>query len=868
MPNKEKDLALEKLKGDPNIWMRLTMLSEDGKTMKSVFTDKENPFIKNSDGAMDKIRSLADEGRLYLREEGRSRHFHAVNKDGDSLKLGDQREMKMERTASGTGAAILMWLSKNYFKWIGLDALSKWLGFNGISNWFEKKLQDRRDAIEVDDRYSKEYKAMSDREKKELNAIRKHEKIMKKLEKIQKEAELSEQTLKDLRGQQAPTTTQQAPTTTQQTPTTTQQIPTPPQQQIPTPPQLQSPLLQPPEIKPNENTMQPTLMGDVPVQQIPPAPPLPNQFAAQQIPPAPPLPNQFVAKQKKQQEIPGAKKEENQQGENTRDNKITINGVELTDETINLFPPHVVEAFRVIQQMILEQEAAQRGNQQEQAPVQPEANREEQAALTDVEQPAQLQGEDDPEMNQNQPVNIPNIEEPEIPQEELEINQNQPEDVYLTVNTSNVEEPEMTQEEPEINQNQVEDVPRPVNIPNMEEREMTQEELERMFDHIEEPEMTQEELERMFEGTDAPTMDGTLPTQEIDAPLVHGADLEPDQVNMQQRHEDQAQMSLQARLAAEKEAMDSVANWKDRLANTLFSNEDVRTAKEYYEMIKDGPDGPNLLAGTVCGLLSAAGDPETKKQIMEGLLSGKPLGNEHNSRINESVAAYNHAVEQMSQGNREPMTKLITNAALELGKQASQETSLSPRHVMIGRMISNAMDLADNNKLSLNLDKDQWTIIRGAFQLSKLAQMHHNAKQLLGNENADLTSKQGRNAMRDLLMGNAVENMIRIDKTYGQEITNTQLLMGRDYMTVDNLTKMMSATTIRKSITGEQVKNILEMPDSYNSAKMAKELSTELIEIAQKGYDEYEKSKQLDMQKVNEPENQQQLASAQLQQAM
>jgi hypothetical protein len=238
--------------------------------------------------------------------------------------------------------------------------------------------------------------------------------------------------------------------------------------------------------------MQPTLTGDVPVQQTPPAPKNTNQFAVQQA---------------AQQEIPGIKKEENKLGENIKDNKIIINGVELTDETVNQFPPQVVEAFRVIQQLIVEQEAAQRVNQQEQASAQPEANREEQAALTDVEQPADLQGIDDPEMNQNEPV----------------MNTNQPENVYLTVNTSNVEE-----------------------------REMTQEELERMFDHIEEPEMTQEELERMFEGTDAPTMDGALPTQEIDAPLVHGANLEPDQVNMQQRHEDQAQMNLQERLAAER----------------------------------------------------------------------------------------------------------------------------------------------------------------------------------------------------------------------------------------------------------------------------------------------------------------------------
>jgi hypothetical protein len=144
--------------------------------------------------------------------------------------------------------------------------------------------------------------------------------------------------------------------------------------------------------------------------------------------------------------------------------------------------------------------------------------------------------------------------------------------------------------------------------------------------------------------------------------------------------------------------------------------------------------------------------------------------------------------------------------------------------------------------------------------------MHHNAKQLLGNENADLTSKQGRNAMRDLLMGNAVENMIRIDKTYGQEITNTQLLMGRDYMTVDNLTKMMSATKIQKEITEEQVKDIMEMPDSYKPRRLAQQLGSELNGIAQEGYNIYQQEKQKDMQKENELENQQQLDPAQIMQ--
>jgi hypothetical protein len=363
-----------------------------------------------------------------------------------------------------------------------------------------------------------------------------------------------------------------------------------------------------------------------------------------------------------------------------------------------------------------------------------------------------------------------------------------------------------------------------------------------------------------------PTADEKVPDQEIDSPLKNGADLELDQVNIQERPKDLAQTNLQARLATEKETMDSVANWKDRLANTLFSNESVSTAKEYYEMIKDGPDGQNLLAGTVCGLLSAAGDPESKKQIVEGLLSGKPLDNEYDNRINESVTAYHHAVEQMSQGNREPMTKLITNAALELGRQASQEDGLSPRHVMIGRMISNAMSLADQHSLRLEFNEEQWATIRGAAQLSELAQRHHNAKQFLGQEPMDVSSKDGRKAVRDLLMGNAVENLIAVGKYHGQQTTDIQLLMGCGCLTVESLTKMMNRTQIRKDITEDRVRDIMEMPNSFDSARTAKQLGEELLTIAQEVTDTYGRNRQMDMQRENQPENEQQLASMQLSQ--
>ena len=759
MPNNQQGFDWKALKTDPKMWMRLAMPSKNGKYLENVFKDKENPFEKNNQAAVETLEKLAAEGKLYLRDFGRSRHFQKVEKGDDGLKLGAQHEIKLSNSTAGFGLSVLMRLSRAYFKWIGLER---------ISNWFDGRLKRRAELNELNSRYKEEYKSLTKEQKKELKALRKHEKNLKKLEKFQKEVDKTQQELDELRG-------------------------------VNTKGEMDSPLSQPPTVEQKENTMQPTLLGDQPVQQIPPAPPLPNQFAVNQT---------------TQQEIPGTTKEENERGENTRDNKITVNGVELTEETINQFPPHVVEAFRVIQQMIVEMEANKQANQQT------------------VQQ---------------------NVEE--------QLNENQPNELDMgSINDIVEQKIENTTVQQGIEEQLNEDQPNELDMGSI--NDIVEQPIENTDDQ---PEVTGGTLEQIFSNNPVqPTADEKVPDQEIDSLLKNGADMEPEQVNIQERHEDQAQMNLQERLAAEKEAMDSVENWKDRLANTLFSHEEGDVVKDYYENIKDKPDGTYLLAGTVCGLLSAGSDPESKKQIMEGLLSGKPLGNEYSTRINESVAAYHNAVEQMSRGNRDPMTKLITDAALELGRQASQEDGLSPRHVMIGRMISNAMSLADENKLILNCNEEQWATIRGAFQMSKLAERHHNAKQYLGQEPMDVSSKDGRKAVRDLLMGNAIENLIKVGKYHGQQTTDVQLLMGSGCLTVESLTKMMSVTQIRKEITEERVRDIMEMPNSFDSARTAKQLGEELLSIAQEVSDFYGRERQMDMQKQNQPENEQQLNPAQI----
>ena len=717
MPYNQQGLDLKALKTDPKMWMRLAMPSKNGKYLENVFKDKENPFEKNNQAAVETLEKLAAEGKLYLRDFGRSRHFQKVEKGDDGLKLGAQHEIKLSNSTAGFGLSVLMRLSRAYFKWIGLER---------ISNWFDGRLKRRAELNELNSRYKEEYKSLTKEEKKELKALRKHEKNLKKLEKFQKEVNKTQQELDELRG-------------------------------VNTKGEMDSPLSQPPTVEQKENTMQPTLLGDQPVQQIPPAPPLPNQFAVNQT---------------TQQEIPGTTKEENEQGENTRDNKITINGVELTEETAKQFPPQIVEAFKLIQQHINEKEAKEKTNQQ---PVQ-----------------------------ESQQV----------------VNENKQEGPLATAQTQVVEEPQVTEQVPKT--------------------QLT-------------------ETEQIFSNNPAqPTADKKVPDQEIDSPLKNGADLEPNQVNAQERPKDQAQKDLQERLAAEKDAMDAVQNWKDFVANSLFSHEEGRSAKEFYQNVNKNNEaaGAEYLTGAVFGILSNKSvNPEQKQQVMDALLSGKPLGSENAKLIDDGIAAYNDAIARKTSGSPERLVNMLADSMRELGHQASRETTLSPRLVMIGRLLSNAAQMTNENNLELPIDEDEFSIVKGAGTLADVAQKYHDARQRLGNDLENISSKENRGAVRDLLMGNAVEKMIQQDKRLGQTITNTQMIMGGGLWEVKKLQTYTSDTATRRGIQPEDIQAILKKPNSTKALSIGTKIGNEVVKASMEDYNAAEKAMQKEME-LGQQENQ------------
>ena len=717
MPYNQQGLDLKALKTDPKMWMRLAMPSKNGKYLENVFKDKENPFEKNNQAAVETLEKLAAEGKLYLRDFGRSRHFQKVEKGDDGLKLGAQHEIKLSNSTAGFGLSVLMRLSRAYFKWIGLER---------ISNWFDGRLKRRAELNELNSRYKEEYKSLTKEEKKELKALRKHEKNLKKLENFQKEVNKTQQELDELRG-------------------------------VNTKGEMDSPLSQPPTVEQKENTMQPTLLGDQPVQQIPPAPPLPNQFAVNQT---------------TQQEIPDTTKEENEQGENTRDNKITINGVELTEETAKQFPPQIVEAFKLIQQHINEKEAKEKTNQQ---PVQ-----------------------------ESQQV----------------VNENKQEGPLATAQTQVVEEPQVTEQVPKT--------------------QLT-------------------ETEQIFSNNPAqPTADEKVPDQEIDSPLKNGADLEPNQVNAQERPKDQAQKDLQERLAAEKDAMDAVQNWKDFVANSLFSHEEGRSAKEFYQNVNKNNEaaGAEYLTGAVFGILSNRSvNPEQKQQVMDALLSGKPLGSENAKLIDDGIAAYNDAIARKTSGSPERLVNMLADSMRELGHQASRETTLSPRLVMIGRLLSNAAQMTNENNLELPIDEDEFSIVKGAGTLADVAQKYHDARQRLGNDLENISSKENRGAVRDLLMGNAVEKMIQQDKRLGQTITNTQMIMGGGLWEVKKLQTYTSDTATRRGIQPEDIQAILKKPNSTKALSIGTKIGNEVVKASMEDYNAAEKAMQKEME-LGQQENQ------------
>ena len=122
------------------------------------------------------------------------------------------------------------------------------------------------------------------------------------------------------------------------------------------------------------------------------------------------------------------------------------------------------------------------------------------------------------------------------------------------------------------------------------------------------------------------------------------------------------------------------------------------------------------------------------------------------------------------------------------------------------------------------------------------------ARQFLGKEPMDITSRDGRNAVRDLLMGNAVEKMIQ------QENNNTQQIMGDGLWNLKNLRFFTANTATRRGIQSEDIQALLEKPNSTKAFGIGKNTVNEIVQASMEVYDDVEKAAQKEMELTNQEE--------------
>ena len=755
MPKVEKNFDLKKLKEDPSLWARLATPGDDKNVLKGVFDGQDNPFERDPEGAMKKIKHLASEGKLYVREYGRASHYHKVNMNGKQLETeGSYKQVIGNPDMAG---GLLMRLSRAYFKWIGFDS---------IANWFDKRLEKRAERIKKNKEYKAKYKKLSKEEKKELKRQEKQEKALEKAKK--KLADLEKATLK-AKNEVNQLLSKMGKKVLGE---------------------MDSLLSQPPDPEKDKNSLQPNLLGDDEQKQR-------EKTSPEQ--------EKTPVNNDKEKE-PTEEKKEKETPKLDSDVEITINGKTYTRENLHEAPEDVQKLISALDSLAKEMQKME-SERKEKAPQTEEKTKEQtEEPLIDEEESLLIEDDEDSVLieDDEDSVLIEDDKDSVLIEDDAEslIEEETPgktEDFLdlksfpLTNDVQFADVSEFEFDEPAEKVNKTENAPLTNDV---------------QFADVSEFEF------------DEPTE--KVNKTEMEAPLNQPAKIEKDKVGAQNRPKEQTTSNLKDQLFQEEQRMNAVRNWKNFLEDALFAHESKELRQNRHNMLENPKVGDEFLSCVTFGILTKKGlNSENKQQVMDTLLDGKSIGHLNPELIRDGTSNYSNVLKDMAFNNKKPMEELLTNAVKELSQQVSRETELSPRTVMIGRLISNAMLLAENNKIKLPLNEKETAMAQGAVTMARIAQNHHNARQYLGKEPMDITSERGRGAVRDLLTGNAMEQMILKDKSAGEFVTNTQLLMGKGIWSEDNLSQMTTHVLMKNDINQAQVGKILNDPKAVPAQKAA-----------------------------------------------
>ena len=918
--NGDQELDLEKLKTDAFMWSRLAMPIDSSDVLKNVFSGTENPFEKNSEAAMEKVRSLAADGKLYMRDFGRSRHFRKVEQDGEKLNLGEKYDMRVRTTYSDPVLAALMYASSAYFNWIGIKFMSKWL---------DGRLERRRAYIEKEDHYKAEYKMLTSDQKADLKKLRAQEKaeskelqketkaLKKESDALKKEMQKAREELDKLQGKDSSNNKGE----------------------------MKSPLLQPPQTEQNP-TMQPVLEGD--------------QQQLQQNEPEK-EDNQLDRKDQKQPAPPNV-------AENQQQGFYLVSGDKIyTQENMHELPEEVQQMLQLIQRAIQQKEAQERQQQQnEQNQLQnqpdpekridnlddlnkeilPQLFKEQIDNLDDLEEgvlprlfkerkiemeedlaPLFSEEEDPPKVDDDAPLNQPvELEaervaiQPEQAQQQVQQQEQlreeprekaQPQDWRDSIvnalfshdkGKDMLEQYQQVKDDPvasglflacalfgvlkqniiarEPNRNLLDELlngrslgdenddliraglqdgveamrlsQEGTNSKPMEEMLSTavqvlkdyagegndrtpQQELAGMMIEIAEELAKDHELQLPQGDGNQPQeqMGENLPQAQENAPLGAPPDMEPDKIQIQQRVPEAKPLTFPERLEAEKQALEATKHWRDTVANSLFSHQGGQDLMNNYRMINQNPNlGRTFLETAVLGLIANSarnGGEQNNREMLDALLDGRPIGPENDNFVR---GAANYARDAMDNPNPDQMKEMLADAVRELGWQAGQEPALSVRHVMIGKLISAAMSMAQEKGLNLGLNAPETRMVQGAVEMGKVALHYENARQYFAANPLDLTNENCRTQLQSFLVGNAVEKAMKTDRKNGEgvtAVTTTHTLMGCGVWSEENLRRLSNNSRVITRISSQELQDMLENPNGKIADKAGNSVAKAMI---------------------------------------
>ena len=357
-----------------------------------------------------------------------------------------------------------------------------------------------------------------------------------------------------------------------------------------------------------------------------------------------------------------------------------------------------------------------------------------------------------------------------------------------------------------------------------------------------------------------PEVAGEVNEADMQAPLNQPANLEPDRMNIHEPHPEPEPGSLAERLAQEKQDLDRVKDWRNRIADSLFSGREGDPVVDYLHPFKDDmAQLSTAMTGIACGVLTQdAATPEERQQVIDKLLSGQSLGQEHSQLVQAGLEAYKNAKTQMDAGNNGQMEQLLANAAQTLSQQASLESKLTSRNVMIGRLISNVFKIATNQDLDVPMNEEQRMAVQGAAEMGLLAQRYLAARQYLGNNPMDLSNDKCKNAVCDLLAGSAVQNMLAKDVLANNTSQEMQGLMG-ELWTAENMRVMVSSSGLMRKTSPEQIRTLLEEPNTFQAYQVAAGIETGLVEETRNVLNDRDATVDRAMgleQQMNQPEHQ------------